>query len=78
LDYKGPLGVKVPVFSTEKLPGADSRLGPQMQSTGESLGVGETFAEALRKPCRAQGGRSHRRATSFSASEMTKSPYLLL
>ena len=55
LDYKGPLGVKVPVFSTEKLPGADSRLGPQMQSTGESLGVGETFAEALREALQGAG-----------------------
>ena len=55
MDYKGPMGVKVPVFSTEKLPGADSRLGPQMQSTGESLGVGETFAEALREALQGAG-----------------------
>jgi len=47
LPPRGPLGVKVPVFSTEKLPGVDSRPGPQMQSTGESLGVGECVATAL-------------------------------
>lgn len=45
--YTGPFGVKAPVFSTEKLPGIDSRLGPQMQSTGESLGVADTVSDAL-------------------------------
>lgn len=45
--YKKPVGVKVPVFSTEKLPGAESKPGPQMRSTGESLGVGDNFAQAL-------------------------------
>lgn len=45
----GPFGVKVPVFSTEKLPGVDNRLGPAMQSTGESLGVADTIAEALKE-----------------------------
>jgi carbamoyl-phosphate synthase large subunit len=47
LDYKGPFGVKMPVFSTEKLPGLDHRLGPQMQSTGEALGVHDTVSVAL-------------------------------
>ena len=46
---KGLFGVKVPVFSTEKLPGVDNRLGPAMQSTGESLGVSDTVSEALRE-----------------------------
>ena len=45
--YSGPFGVKSPVFSTEKLPGLDHRLGPQMQSTGEALGVDGTVSQAL-------------------------------
>lgn len=55
LPPRGPLGVKVPVFSTEKLPGVDSRLGPQMQSTGESLGVGECVSTALWEGIRGAG-----------------------
>ena len=55
LSYKGPFGVKIPVFSTEKLPGIDFRLGPKMQSTGEVLGVSENFAGALREALEAIG-----------------------
>ena len=55
LPPRGPLGVKVPVFSTEKLPGVDSRPGPQMQSTGESLGVGECVSTALWEGIRGAG-----------------------
>ncbi|WP_054739078.1 carbamoyl-phosphate synthase large subunit [Cellulosilyticum ruminicola] len=41
--------IKVPVFSTEKLPRVEVSLGPEMKSTGEVLGVGETVEEALYK-----------------------------
>ncbi|OON96586.1 MAG: carbamoyl phosphate synthase large subunit [Candidatus Epulonipiscioides saccharophilum] len=41
--------VKVPVFSTEKLPEVEVSLGPEMKSTGEVLGVGQTLEEALYK-----------------------------
>ncbi|QXE02179.1 carbamoyl-phosphate synthase (glutamine-hydrolyzing) large subunit [Terribacillus sp. DMT04] len=41
--------VKLPVFSTTKLAGVDPLLGPDMQSTGEAIGIGETVAEALQK-----------------------------
>ncbi|MFA9396932.1 MAG: carbamoyl-phosphate synthase large subunit [Clostridiaceae bacterium] len=41
--------VKVPVFSTQKLPNVEVSLGPEMKSTGEVLGVGKTFKEALYK-----------------------------
>ena len=41
--------VKVPVFSTEKLPKVEVSLGPEMKSTGEVLGVGATVEEALYK-----------------------------
>ena len=39
----------MPVFSFEKLRGADIALGPEMKSTGECLGIGKTFNEALYK-----------------------------
>ena len=41
--------IKMPVFSFEKLRGADIALGPEMKSTGECLGIGKTFNEALYK-----------------------------
>ena len=41
--------VKMPVFSFEKIRGADISLGPEMKSTGECLGIAETFDEALYK-----------------------------
>lgn len=57
LPYNGPYGVKVPVFSTEKLPGVDALLGVQMQSTGESLGVSGNVAQALRNGLEGAGWR---------------------
>ena len=39
----------MPVFSFEKIRGADISLGPEMKSTGECLGIAETFNEALYK-----------------------------
>ena len=49
--YKEPelVAVKVPVFSTQKLPGVEVSLGPEMKSTGEVLGVGTDIYEALYK-----------------------------
>ena len=41
--------VKAPVFSHQKLKGADLVLGPEMKSTGEALGIGLSFEEALYK-----------------------------
>ena len=41
--------VKMPVFSFEKIRGADISLGPEMKSTGECLGIAENFNEALYK-----------------------------
>ena len=43
------VAVKMPVFSFEKLRGADIGLGPEMKSTGEVLGIAKTFHEALYK-----------------------------
>jgi carbamoyl-phosphate synthase large subunit len=49
--YKEPelISVKVPVFSTQKLPNVEVSLGPEMRSTGEVLGVGRNVKEALYK-----------------------------
>ena len=47
--------VKVPVFSFEKLSDANSILGPEMKSTGEVLGLGRSFAEAMYKGLTAAG-----------------------
>ncbi len=41
--------IKMPVFSFEKLRGAEISLGPEMKSTGECLGIADTFHEALYK-----------------------------
>ncbi len=41
--------IKMPVFSFEKIRGAEISLGPEMKSTGECLGVAKTFHEALYK-----------------------------
>ena len=41
--------IKMPVFSFEKIRGADVSLGPDMKSTGECLGISESFNEALYK-----------------------------
>ncbi|MEE0547815.1 MAG: carbamoyl-phosphate synthase large subunit, partial [Peptococcaceae bacterium] len=49
------IAVKVPVFSFEKLANVDTQLGPEMKSTGEVLGIGETFLEALYKGLVAAG-----------------------
>ncbi|MEQ8197354.1 MAG: carbamoyl-phosphate synthase large subunit [Clostridiaceae bacterium] len=55
--YKEPelISVKVPVFSTQKLPNVEVSLGPEMKSTGEVLGVGKTLEDALYKGMLAAG-----------------------
>lgn len=49
------VAVKVPVFSFEKLTDVDTQLGPEMKSTGEVLGLGKNFEEALYKGLVAAG-----------------------
>ncbi len=49
--------VKVPVFSFAKMRGVETILGPEMKSTGEVLGIDDTFAGALRKGFVAAGIR---------------------
>ncbi len=48
LDY---VVVKIPRWNFDKFRGADSRLGLQMKSVGEAMGIGRTFQEALQKAC---------------------------
>ena len=43
------IAIKMPVFSFEKIRGADISLGPEMKSTGECLGIAKSFDEALYK-----------------------------
>ncbi len=47
--------MKEAVFPFLKFPGVDTILGPEMKSTGEVMGVGETFAEAFVKSQLAAG-----------------------
>jgi carbamoyl-phosphate synthase large subunit len=51
LDY---VVVKFPRFAFEKFPGADQRLGTQMKSVGEAMGIGRTFTEAFLKAARSR------------------------
>jgi len=48
LDY---VIVKIPRFNFDKFKGADRRLGFQMKSVGEAMGIGRSFQEALQKAC---------------------------
>lgn len=63
--YRTPpyFAVKVPVFSFEKLNDVNSKLGPEMKSTGEVLGVGKNLKEALFKGLSSAGFKTdfHRR-----------------
>jgi carbamoyl-phosphate synthase large subunit len=43
---------KIPRWAFEKLPGAEPRLGTQMQSVGEAMAIGRTFPESLQKALR--------------------------
>ena len=51
------IAIKMPVFSFEKIRGADISLGPEMKSTGECLGIAKTIKEAITKSFLAAGIR---------------------
>ena len=61
----GHYAVKEAVFPFVKFPGVDSLLGPEMQSTGEVMGVGRTFGEAFAKALLATGDELPVRGTVF-------------
>jgi carbamoyl-phosphate synthase large subunit len=57
--------VKSPVFPWSKFPGVDTVLGPEMKSTGEVMGVAETFGEAFAKAQIAAGQTLPTAGTAF-------------
>ena len=61
----GHYAVKEAVFPFVKFPGVDSLLGPEMQSTGEVMGIGRTFGEAYAKALLATGDELPAQGTVF-------------
>jgi carbamoyl-phosphate synthase large subunit len=57
--------VKSPVFPWNKFPGVDTVLGPEMKSTGEVMGVGDSFGEAFGKAQLAAGQKLPTQGTVF-------------
>jgi len=57
--------IKSPVFPFVKFPGVDPILGPEMHSTGEVMGIGETFGEAYGKAMMGAGLSLPHRGTAF-------------
>ena len=62
------ISVKVPVFSTEKLPQVEVSLGPEMRSTGEVLGLGYNLQNALYKGFIASGMQIPKRGSTIVAT----------
>jgi carbamoyl-phosphate synthase large subunit len=71
--------VKSPVFPFAKFPGVDPILGPEMHSTGEVMGIGETFGEAYGKAMTAAGLKLPTVGTAFiSVNELDKGQAVVL
>jgi carbamoyl-phosphate synthase large subunit len=71
--------IKSPVFPFAKFPEVDPILGPEMHSTGEVMGVGETFGEAYAKAMTSTGLTLPRSGTAFiSVNETDKGQAALL
>jgi len=66
--------VKEAVFPFAKFPGVDTLLGPEMRSTGEVMGVGRTFGEALFKSQLAAGATLPPRGTVFLSVKNSDKP----
>ncbi len=62
------IAIKVPVFSTQKLPDVEVSLGPEMRSTGEVLGIGKNVEEALYKGFLGSGMRIPREGGTILAT----------
>jgi carbamoyl-phosphate synthase large subunit len=69
--------VKAPVLPFQRFPGADPRLGPEMKSTGEVMGVGRTFGEAFAKGLLAAGHKLPQQGTVFLSVNDRDKPALL-
>lgn len=72
LDY---VIVKIPRWNFDKFVGADRRLGLQMKSVGEAMGIGRNFQEALQKAC--QSLEIRRNGLGADGKELTKQSELL-
>ncbi|MGC4021005.1 MAG: carbamoyl-phosphate synthase large subunit [Cyclobacteriaceae bacterium] len=72
LDY---VIVKIPRWNFDKFAGADRRLGLQMKSVGETMGIGRNFQEALQKAC--QSLEIRRNGLGADGKELTKQAELL-
>jgi carbamoyl-phosphate synthase large subunit len=71
--------IKSPVFPFAKFPGVDPILGPEMHSTGEVMGIGETFGEAYGKAMTGAGLTLPQSGTAFiSVNESDKGQAVLL
>ena len=71
--------IKSPVFPFAKFPGVDPVLGPEMHSTGEVMGIGESFGEAYAKAMTAAGLELPERGTAFiSVNEADKGQAVVL
>lgn len=68
--------VKEAVFPFNKFPGIDPILGPEMKSTGEVMGVGETFAEAYSKAELGAGDEIPAKGTAFVSVRERDKPQL--
>jgi carbamoyl-phosphate synthase large subunit len=72
LDY---VIVKIPRFNFDKFKGADRRLGFQMKSVGEVMGIGRSFQEALQKAC--QSLEINRNGLGADGKELTNQNQIL-
>src|SRR5437870_1513080 len=71
--------IKSPVFPFAKFPGVDPVLSPEMHSTGEVMGIGESFGEAYAKAMTAAGLELPENGTAFiSVNEADKGQAVLL
>ena len=71
--------IKSPVFPFAKFPGVDPVLSPEMHSTGEVMGVGESFGEAYAKAMMGAGLTLPQTGTAFiSVNDMDKGQAVLL
>jgi carbamoyl-phosphate synthase large subunit len=67
--------VKVPRWNFDKFHGADRKLGLQMKSVGEAMGIGRNFQEALQKAC--QSLEIRRNGLGADGKSLTKQDELL-
>ncbi|MCL2743407.1 MAG: carbamoyl-phosphate synthase large subunit [Planctomycetaceae bacterium] len=70
------IAVKESVFPWIRFPGTDTRLGPEMKSTGEVMGIGETFGEAFAKSQIAAGSAVPQKGNVFITVKVSDRPHI--